>query len=377
MIGIEGQYLLSFSIGEEEDFIPQDFLESFKLIEQAGNILPMFELQFRTENENVFKHMNEGNALKLQMGKDRNTLKDSTLSIHSIEITRIGDSQRRININGLYSAVDWLSNPKVFISDEKTGMEAIEEVISKASNLRIKKDATNDSTKMKWIQPNITDREFINNIWMRSYIDGSFPLIAISSQGDYIVRDMKTLGTGDPAFKFTPSGEDNTIAYGGDFNISSNSQFMNLWVGYGRRKLLYNMEDGDTSIQEEDMEPILAVTSKLPRNSDIAQRTGRMGIINENLHEDYFKAELRNLQGLATFSAYKLTLTFSNRFEALKPLDLVYFKDNSTKQEQGSVEYYSGNWVVSKIARNIASGVYTTVVEMDREGLNSMKGDLR
>ena len=98
MIGVEGQYIFRFSIGEFEDFISNDDLVYFNLIEEAGNVLPTFELTFTSANEKLLSTLNEGNILQVSFGRELDHLIDVELIISKNNSNRAGEDLREFNL---------------------------------------------------------------------------------------------------------------------------------------------------------------------------------------------------------------------------------------------------------------------------------------
>ena len=72
--------------------------------------------------------MNEGNDLEITFGKSDVEPKDVSLQIVESFIVRKGKSLRQITLQGVYSATNYMSNPRKFISTNKSGIEVLIEV---------------------------------------------------------------------------------------------------------------------------------------------------------------------------------------------------------------------------------------------------------
>ena len=124
MIGVDGQYVLTFNIGDFQDAIDQNNLSSFKLIEEAGNVLPMFEVLFTTYNEHLVETLNEGNPLSVSIGRTTESMKEASLVILNADRGRMGDGSFGVKITGFFDAMDYLTNRKVS-SKRATSIDAI------------------------------------------------------------------------------------------------------------------------------------------------------------------------------------------------------------------------------------------------------------
>lgn len=374
MISVEGQYIFIFSLADKGDFIDEDDLISFLLVEEAGNVLPTFDFGFTTKDETILRYLNEGNNLKISFGKDKDSLIDIELVISSFVFHRAGESKLVIEIKGLYSALPYISTGKIRTINS-SGIAAINQVVSDYFIPDFNIIASSDS--QNWIQHNIPDKKFVNEIWMHSYLANSFIGVGISSNGEFILKDMKALVAEDPSYRFTTNIEKDTdIYYDGDYVVTSNAGFLNHWIGYGRQKHLFTIEEGSELNSLQSSESLLALTGTLARSAAISKRIAQAGVLSDNVHANYWNAFLQNLQSLAIFSSCQITLSFHNIYIPLRILNLVMFLDTGIGQKQAT-EYYSGKYFVSKVARSISNRQFTTTVQLSRESLSDSRGELR
>lgn len=380
MIKVQGQYLVSFAITggiEKKDFIAEEDLLKFTLIEEAGNSLPSFELVFKTRDSKILKYFNEGNLIKYQFGVDEDKLNDCPLRVLKKEFKKLGQGEVVIRLVGLYDALEYVTNCKIMDYSDKSGIEVIDEV---AGNYFLKNfNVTSSSDSQTWLQHNIPDKKFINDVWMHSYIDNSFIAIGITSEGEFILKDIKkdlAEKNGEPIWRFVQNvnNEEKDITYEGDFSIDSQSGFINHWLGYGRKKSIRVLENAEDSLLESEFNPLLAITNSLDRYSNVNSRVAEFGLLNDNVHENYWKAYYQNLTNLSIFSTITTTLSYSKRLlPNMKVLDLVMFKDEET-EEFLEAEEDSGLYYITKISRTIANRQLVTLVDLSREALDNLIG---
>jgi hypothetical protein len=376
MIGVEGQYVFRFKIGDRDDFINEEDLHIFKLHEEAGNVLPTFLLSFDTIDDSVMKLIHEGNDLEVSFGRDLNSLQDISLVVTSVAPIRSGDSKRNISVTGLMSKLPYISTDRVSISDSKSGIEVLKEITSRYFNTT-NFNITKSIDKMYWVQSSLTDRQFINQLWMHSDVPDSFIACGISSDGNFILKDIKKDLKTKFKWRFTNDQvEKNDIGFDGDFVINLNSGFINHWVGYPREKLIYDLEAGTESKIMETATPITALTTEISRRADIEKRYAVAGVQNENVHANFWQAYLRNLTNLGVLGSVGLILSFGNRFEKIRVLDQVMFKEDDVATPKGeSSEFLSGIYFVSSVTRILQNRQFATTVKIARESFNQLKGD--
>lgn len=378
-ISTSGNYFFQFDIAGIKDFIDESELIGFTLIEEAGNVLPTFELAFRTTNDDILSYLHEGNDFKVTFGKDRNSSIDTSLMVTRAQSTKSGDSSRLVSCVGMYSAVPYLTSSETSISTNKSALEVMRDVVG-ALNFTPKFNIEKSVDSQNWIQYNISGKKFVNELWMHMDLGDSFPAVGISSDGQFIVKDVvKDLGTNKAPFnttynwRFTKDivNELQDIPYNGDVSIDMNTGFNNSWVGYGREKLVYNMEDGSEDSVYALGSPFMSTSNELSARMSVVKRFSATAAVNDNVHPNYWSSYQNNLVRLASFGNIRQTLSFTNLFIPIKVLDLVIFKDDDlSSNKKSSSEFNSGLYYVSKVARNISHRQLVTTVVLCRESLN-------
>lgn len=380
MVGIEGQYLFMFNAGPLKDFIKEPNLTNFKILEHVGNFLPMFQLVFQSTNDTYSRYLNEGSKIQVSFGKDKNNLTETTLIVKKLYTQKMGSQIVSYRVSGLFDAMPYLQNSKIKIHPKASSLTTIQNIAGAYFTVDAKDVVTSDS--MPWVQNNITDRNMINNVWMHSYIPNSFMAIGITSDGTMRIRDIRKLASKPEDYKWKFTNRENQpkeIPFDNHV-LKVNSGLDNVIFGYGRKKLVNDLEKGTIHIEEEDpMKPFLALASDLNRNKDIEKIIDEHTVMSsDNVHSNYHKSFLQNAINLTVFSSTKIKLTFKDKFRKINVLDLVYFKDEiPTSSNDESSEYTTGLWVVSKVGLVLENKKFVTFVDIVREIPNSIKGDLK
>jgi hypothetical protein len=380
MIGVEGQYIASFTLGEMKDFLKEEQLICFKIIEDTGNILPIFQLDIYVWDEKILKYANEGKELIISLGKSRNELTDSKFRITKSIPVRDGEHKIILHMVGIYAAMSYITDKKIKISDKKPSIDVMREVITKHTNLTFSTNISSTQDSMYWIQPNISDKKFINNIWTHTYIPNSFPALGTTILGEFRYRDINQLAKETPKFTFKIAKKEdkkpNEIIYELPYNYTNSSTFNNQVYAYGKEKLIANLEAGDfTLLTQEPINPTLAMSKDGMTDKEIKPRYDEHSNQSaDNVHANFWKAKLQNLVNLFTFSTVKLTLMYTHDFHDIHVLDLVYFKEEETNANRKySSETITGLYVITKVSRVIEKKVFKTFVEMCRETPNAIR----
>lgn len=377
-IGVEDQYILSLTIGDNSDFLDADDLEEFTVVETAGNSLPEYILNFKAKDESIMKRLNEGNLIKAQFGRTKNDLKDINLSTSKIRSVKEGEEERFYETKGFAADINYITDHNTQITEEKSGVEVALEIANN-NFTNVVSNIFKSSDKQRWIQYSISDKSFMNTCLLHSDLGSSFPLYAITADGTFILKDIvkDMVRTGLPYdWKFSRIALDPTdIVYDPDCSLSSKAGFINNWMGYGKEILGLNTETGVISSIIENPETILALSSSVDKNQSIGDRFAGTKIINENVHENYWAAHNHNLLSLANLSKVEIALSFFDEYRDVKPLDLVMFTDQATDFTLSAGEYQSGLYYVSAVIRTVQGRRMVTTVLLNREALNQVRNE--
>ena len=372
---VKGGYYLNIVVAGQSDFLfAEDDLISLVISEEAGNVLPSFLFRFKLakENEKLLKYLNEGNTVDIRMGKTPDKTVDSKFVITRVNLQRAGTNLWDVTVTGLYDALSYVAESRVWSSDEVSGVECLKTVSDRHFTSKFEVDTSSD--KQYWIQPNVTDRKFVTDVWLHSYRPNSFLGMGITSFGEFIVKDM--LKDTNNKWKFGNNPEDEWIKYSSDYMLDVRSGLMNFWAGLDRSRVVWDSDEGEYPESEEEFKTSLALSKTFDRKSGVGNRSLEFRPLNENVDPYYWDAYRRNVTSLALFSAVNLTLQYSDKFELMRVLDRAYFYDDQAFPDSPEIVYHSGYYFISKITRAIDYKNLVTTVVLNREALSEIKGDL-
>lgn len=377
MIELKNQLKIRFDLEGYSDFIIEEDFNNLVIIEEAGNLLPTYKLTFTLSDPKLLPYLNEGATIKFSFGTTERDMKDCPLRILKKGIQKAGNYKYIITLLGVYDAIGYITDCKIRDFSSKSGVQVVNEVVSTYFKPVFNISSSDDS--QTWLQYNIPDKKFVNEVWMHSYIDQSFIGVGITVEGEFILKDIiqETKNkSANPDWRFVNGQQvqDNDIIYQGDYIVNSETGFINQWVGYGRKRQVRTIEVPVDSIVELEPSPLISMSNKLDRASDSGTRTAQFGVINDNVHENWYKAYQQNLTNLALFGSTKIGLSFELGMMPIKILDLVMFKDNEV-QTKSRIDNYSGLYFITKVSRTISSRMISTVVELNREVLGDIRAD--
>jgi len=368
MIGIEGQYVVRFSLGDTVDFVSPENLLEFTLIEEAGNVLPSFEFIFSLEDTtDLLYKLHEGNTLSVSMGADTQGMTTVELVPLSRTIEKQGDSRYLVRLTGLYNAMEYILDCKSRAFASKSGVEVMKTVAGSHFTVDSNVDSSNDS--QTWIQPNVSDKKFMNNLWVHSDMNTSFIAVGITSDGNFVIRDIITLLDQDPHWRFVKqeTGRDNEIIYDGDFVVDPDTGFLNQWVGYERTRVVSDLKTGSQTSISPSLNSMF-IEGALEKLSTVGRRVAESTVINtDNTHAKYWESRLHNITHLAVFSSFKLFVSYQKRYVPMKILDIGYISDKESEAKQSAVLSHSGQFLITKISRSLTNNQFVTTCELNRE----------
>lgn len=380
-IGVDGQFHLSFALGSEKDFIALEDLKEFTEISEAGNVMPTFELVFSTTNEKIFGLLHEGNTIQMTFGQTYSDSRDYSFSVTKSK-ARITEGKAFFHCVGILSKMEYISNTKRRILGPLSGLEVVQQIVEE-NKFIFDSNLTKSEDSQRWIQANHSDRKFVSDCITHSYLKSSFIVCGISSDGRFIVRDLRKLAKETkPIWTFTQSKSSQTsqteIVYDPDPEYETNTGFINYWLGYGQERTVFSLENEDLRSISEDVTPVLALTDQVARKASMEKRHQSTALQNENVHPNYWLSALQNITNAAMFDSLKITLTFQSVFKDVKVLDLVNFFDNSIESATaGSSLAQSGLYIVSKVARVVKNKQLVTTVVICRESVNEVSGAIK
>lgn len=375
-IGVDGQFYLNFKVGNNDNFLTKDDFIEFTVYEYPGNLLPTFEWSFRTQDESVLKRLNEGNLLQAQYGRTRDDLVDVQLSPSSVNTFKDGENFSVFNITGFASQISYVTNHNLQITPEQSAVEAII-AVAQANGFVVQGNIQTSRDKQRWIQPNISDKSFVNDTYLRADVQNGAVSVAITADGQFIVKDILS-DIERPAnnrfdWKFTKSPQtEKDVVYDSDGSIESQAGFINNWIGYGRAIKLIDNETGDVSDILEQPDVILSLSNALDKYSAINDRYGGVRFQSESVHSSFWERYNHNLIFLANLSKISNTFSVSDRYFPIKPLDLCMYSEEGTINNVVSSDFKSGLYVCSGVIRTFQADRTNTTLILNREAFNEV-----
>jgi hypothetical protein len=369
-IGIENQYIFNFDFDGQNDFIPEDDLKEFLLIEEVGNILPTFELTFVTRDASIIPKLNPRNPINVSFGRGLNDLQTTSLVILNTETVQRGTTEYLISCTGTYNATGYQVT-KNLKTRNMTSVEAIKDAVSDYFTVKSNIDKSND--KMVWLQPSTSNKKFVNKTWLHSHVKDSFISVGITSSGEFIIKDMRKDFKEVYDWRFTRNPINvNDLPIETEPITKIRNGFINAVSGFDREKVIYNLETGEEHIQKTSTSPEVSMSRAMAREENVGSRFTGSSIQNDNVHESYHESYDKNYSVLSAFGTVVQTISFFKLFKNIKILDKIFLLENDLNSNEESVEFNSGVYYAIKVVRNLVNKELITTVVFGRENLNNV-----
>ncbi|WBU87740.1 hypothetical protein [Escherichia phage EP_H11] len=372
MIGVKGQYVAMFKIGDFKDFIgPRDLIQ-FKIIEEAGNVMPTYELVFECRDEQIVSVLKEGNFIYASFGRNEASMINVKLAILKRQKTNFGVGSQILRVLGVFGAVPYRIDSQA-ASHTGTSIEVMKSIVSKYFKADFNCPASDN--KMNWLQNNINDRDFVNQLWLHSNLNSDTPLVGITTDGLFRVRSISTaVDRNNPNWKLTSleTKDAGAIYYDKPPNIYSDSGAVNALGGYAKSRIVHNQSDNQSFYSTPQGSPILSVSSN-QEVSDTGRRLGGVSILNENVHSSYHSSFDYNVRNLLRLSMMKAKVEITGYYFNIRVLDSVLLKEDSDARRKEANMDSSGLWLTQKVCRIFTNKDLCTVLTLCRDGMNNSR----
>ena len=368
MIGIKGQYLFDMQIAGLKSIITDADLVLFKLIEEAGNKLPLFELVFQLSRPELYQVFNQSNLLQVSFGVTELNIQNLALTIIEKDRIAVDSSTSYVRLTGTIAAMPYAVTNTTY-NKVASSKDVIKELASKF--FRVESTVPVGKDIQSWASNSKPIRSFVTKIWAHSDVGGDVPLIGITSTGKFRHLSLIELVKVGPKYIFTSgspqSGEIPLIEHP---TIESNQAATSYLTGYSRSNLVNTLVNNQVNRISAQPRAMLADT-KVVDSINTGVRLSTMSYYNENVHERYHECRAQNIKSLIDLDSLHAKCYIRNIFIPIQVLDLVTLKDKSYQLKQ-SVTDSSGTWIVKKVAYIIQDKIFHMVVTLTRDSANKL-----
>lgn len=359
MIGTEDQWLLSIN-GDE---INSDELSEFKLEDEAGLGLPILEMNFNTsDKEKMKEYTTVGKILDIGIGKSEISEKNKFMVFKKMFSEGITGTKRWFfKVWAVMGAMDYLEKQRQRTFNKTTDMKKSNEVWATVMNkYGIDPKTVNFNDKMLWLQYNITDRQFLQELVWHGYYASDDPcLSAITRDNRAIYKPLSKLKNVKGVIG-NVDGVDYLTNY---YEVIQNEGFLGSWGGGKRIAPFHNVEEGaNDEVWSNVSQQILGTGIR-----EDARRVTEYQLINDNVHDNWIKANEQNRILRASLNALNIDFHF-HEYKSLFPLDYIKVQWKDVQKDSPEIiTPITGEWIVLHSRILVSSNTYQQHVKVARE----------
>jgi len=351
--------------GKTEPLSTTEF-ESLVIVQEAGMIVPTFELQLKQNDYSYYEFLVKNNMpIEIILGRDLESAQKYNFIMIDYNYF-INNNGLNVVMSGILDVTQFARIPRIHSYEGNSY-----EVLANIQSLKMDIDYISDDSQY-WIQHNISDKKYCENIIRNSYIDEQdFVLSAININGEVTLRSaIKALNEPNNEVNFsTTDGDEETFSMSG-FEIGSESGVWAYQFSDNRPQPLLSVKNRGVDKLESTQNSIKTETVYNNFIEKSIQFPTRLDL--GNCHDNYYKAETQNLNKETLFFRNKIVTGTSNYFfptNSLKLLDTIHFTVSKTDGIYGTTtDQLSGRYVLTKNTMSFtASNGFYQSFEMHRD----------
>jgi len=369
MIGVEDSWIVEIN-GDE---ISGDELFELRIIDEAGLALPTLELAINTKDEKkIQKYTVPG--YKIEIGLGKKTIEEVMEFQVFKKVTSEGVSGSgywHMRLWCVLNQIKYLDEQQMIAYETTDSPKRSNEVWTEVvSRYDFTPDTTAFKDKMLWLQYNISDRRFLEELTWHGFYNANDPCLYTlrrDSKARYLpFSQLKTVKgiIGNSADYDYPSNY---------FEFTQNDGFLSVWGGGERITPMHTLEEGtDDEVDKLDRQSVKVEQQILKKGvREEAKKYTEYQFLNDNVHSNWWRAYEQNRILRSSMGAINIEFHFPV-YHKIFPLD--YFKIQWNKQRtaaEGSemVIPVGGDWLAVGSQLMITKGQYQQKLKLSREQL--------
>ena len=373
MITLGNELVLQLSIGPHTDFIDMEDFKGFRIALNAGGIRPIIDLTFQVNDLDVIPYLNTGNIISLMHG-----IKEPTSDVMQFEI--FGDNKTKdyragatINLSGGMYNRGFTSKIKSRTYKCKS-FQALQSIANQ-NGLKFNTNVTRTNDNQSWYQSGMTDWEMVGYIATRAYKDASTFFAYGFDNNNLYFYDVKELMKQGPKWFLsvtnTGNKENSKVVNIGSYQTDDSHAGINAELaGKNVTNVGYNLDTGEISSPTYSLKSFSTLyTNNINVNSTGCQNYNYM-ITTGDEHAFCMQAINQNKRNNILFSSYTCYVPIPHEYRDFKLFDCVQLIPNETDAEA------EGLYIITGIAKEFKDNMYWTVLTLNRESGNGIKGNL-
>lgn len=368
-VGVEGQFVLDIKLSSNPKVQVSTF-HDFTMIEQAGNLLPTFELAFSASPE-LEKEWVETLKIPMLLAVSMNSPEKiaTNLQIITPSVHEEREGIKSYTAAGAFYAPAFTQTPYITTAKKSSGTEVLKQVAKKHFQ-NVDTDRMTDSGEQQiWPQPHITDKLFMDYVSARCYIKDSFIGTAILSDGTYRIVDVVKLSNSDADWEVFGDKE-KALQPLKMPAAASKTGFMNHKQCYGMDTPIYCQDSGVRTVHRPNIK-FGFVENKHAEVPEIQRRTLAPVVSSMSSDPKSIMAKANFDYGHALVSMESIQVTVASHFFPVKVWDVVKLNEPDSNMSGLNINH-SGKYIVSRVSRTVKYNALYTTLLLNRDAHNEM-----
>ena len=373
MITLRNQLALQFTVGNITDFLDIEDFHYMRIAENAGGLRPLFEMNFTVSNEGIIPYLNSGNIISLMYG-----VNEPTSDLLQFQI--MGDSKNKeyhvgstISLEGAMYNPGFTGKTRSITYYNKKSYEALN-LLASQNGMRFVSNVTRTNDAQNWYQNGITDWNMTNYVAPRAYRDSNTFFAYGFDNNNFYFYDIKEYLKQGPKWILSVrkggGGSANIINIGTYFCDDSNAGQNADLAGKNVTNVGYNLDTGEISNPGYNLKTFTTMdTKKVNVNSTGCQSYNYM-ITTGDEHDYTIQAVNQNKRNNILYSSYTCYVPVTGVYRDFRLFDIVQLVPAETDKEAEGIYFITG------IAKEYKDMQYITMLTLNRESANGIRGDL-
>ena len=340
MINIQNQAVVEFTLGSYTLKSVHEF-KGLLISETVGLGIPIFQITLRQNNFKLYNEIKVGRNCTIKFGHTIETLNQFNFVVVNYSYGQITNEGALLTISGMLDVRDFITQPKTDFFNNK----ATYQVLGALNFVKPKINYISDDTQI-WLRPNITEKEFAEELLLHSHIPDSFVIFGLNIKKELIVYDAKKKFAEEPKTTFInkPSQSPPSIVSYDNFTLESDNAIINHFLT-DRVQPIQTNTDWKINYITADTKAIngknyyeVANKRMLPPKIDCG-----------NCHGNYYNAEIYNLTKWSQLLNHNIYLTITQAFlteDDLTLLDKVKLTQNHSQYK--GLDNISGDYIIGQ-----------------------------
>lgn len=375
MIVLANQLVLQFAIGDQMDFLSIEDFHYMRIAENAGGLRPIINLTFQVESEEIIPYLNQGNLITIMYG-----IKEPTSDVVQFEI--MGDDKTKdykvgstVSLLGALYNRGFTSQKKSDCFNKKKSFEALQQLVGRNGFQFITNTNLKTNDLQTWYQSGITDWRMSSYIADRAYKDNSTFFVYGFDNKNFYFYDLKEhLKEGVKWYltvNDTSNNENSPIVNIAtykcdDSNAGANAQL----AGQNITDIGYNIDTGEMLTPQYQLKTFTTMqTNNINVNSTDCINY-QYHITTSDEHTLSIEAQNQNFRNNVLFSSYTCHVPVTGQYRDFRLFDVVQLIPSDADKDAEGIYFITG------IAKEYKDMQFTTLLTLNRESANGIKGDL-